>query len=249
MSEPTSFKRPDLPKRFYAAVSVAEAEGGYVVFLDGKAIRTPLRRPLTVPTRGLAERLAGEWEAQAERIDPSTMPVTRLVNTVLDGIADDPAAVRDDLVGYVETDLLFYRASYPESLIRRQQEAWDPIVRAAERFLGARFVLAEGVIHAAQPASSIEAFRAEVASYRDPFAVAALHQMTTLTGSALVAMAIAKGWLDVEAAWAAAHVDEDWNIEQWGADEEAAIRRAARFKDMRVAADLLAATEAGQEIW
>lgn len=247
MSEPTSFKRPDLPKRFYAAVSVAAVQEGHAVLLDGKAIKTPLRRPLSVPTRALAECLAGEWEAQAERIDPATMPMTRLVNTVLDGIADDPTAVRDDLVGYVETDLLFYRASYPDSLIRRQQEAWDPIVRKAERALGTRFVLAQGVIHVAQPASSVEAFRTEVAEYRDPFAVAALHQMTTLTGSALVAMAIAKGWLDVEAAWAAAHVDEDWNIEQWGADEEAAIRRAARFRDMRVAADLLTATEAGRE--
>ena len=242
MSDKTIPRRPpDLPKRFYTTVSVAPAPGGFTVLLDGKAIRTPLRRALSVPTGRLADRLASEWDAQAERIDPAAMPMTRLANTVIDGIADDPSAVRNDLAGYIETDLLFYRAGYPQRLAALQREAWDPIVHTAETALGARFVLAEGVMHVAQPAGSVKAFRAYVSRYADPFAVAALHQMTTLTGSALLAVGIAEGWIALDAAWSAAHVDEDWNIAQWGRDEEAQARRATRLRDMRVAADLLAA--------
>lgn len=241
MADTETLRRPDLPKRFYLQAAVAEAEGGFTVLLDGKAIKTPLRRALIVPAVALAQELAAEWQAQVERIDSSTMPMTRLANTVIDGVADDPSGVRNDLAGYIETDLLFYRAGYPERLVQRQREAWDPILRRAETALGLRFVLAEGVMHVAQPASSLDAFRAYLGRYADPFALAALHQMTTLTGSSLISLAVAEGWLDVQTAWTAAHVDEDWNIEQWGADTEAEARRAARFRDMRAASNLLSA--------
>lgn len=242
MSDTPAFKRPDLPKRFYVEVAVAEAEeGGFTVLLDGRSLRTPLRRRPSVPTRALAASLAAEWTAQGERIDPATMPLTRLVNTVVDGVADDPASVKADLAGYIETDMLFYRAGYPERLVARQGEMWDPIVGWAEQLLSVRFLLAEGVMHVAQAPAAGEAFKARLAALADPFAVAALHQMTTLTGSAILALAVAEGRLSVEEAWAAAHVDEDWNIGLWGSDAEAEARRAARLADMRVAAGMLAA--------
>ncbi|BDA84768.1 ATPase [Aureimonas sp. SA4125] len=238
----SSLNRPELPKRFYTAVSVVTAEGGgFSIELDGRGLRTPLRRKLVVPTRALAALLASEWEAQKERIDPATMPLTRLANTVIDGIADDPGSVRADLAGYIETDMLFYRAGYPERLVERQRAAWDPIIAEAERRIGSRFVLAEGVMHAAQPPASIAAFRQRIDAVEDPFAVAALHQMTTLTGSALLPLGIAEGWLDADLAWEAAHVDEDWNIGLWGGDAEAEARRAARYADMRAAVILLQA--------
>ncbi|GGD39015.1 ATP12 family chaperone protein [Aureimonas glaciei] len=238
----SSLNRPELPKRFYTAVSVVAAEGGgFTVELDGRGLRTPLRRKLVVPTRALATLLAGEWEAQKERIDPATMPLTRLANTVIDGIADDPQAVRADLAGYIETDMLFYRAGYPDRLVERQRAAWDPVLAEAERRIGARFVLAEGVMHVAQSPEAITAFRRRIETVENPFAIAALHQMTTLTGSALLPLAVAEGWIDAAAAWAAAHVDEDWNIELWGSDVEAEARRAARYGDMRAADVLLRA--------
>ncbi|KAB0676661.1 ATP12 family chaperone protein [Aureimonas leprariae] len=238
MSDIRRITQPELPKRFYEAVTVSAADGGYAVLLDGRGVKTPSRRPLVLPSAAVAEAVAAEWRAQGERIDPATMPATRLANTVIEGIADDPAAVRDDAAKFVESDLLFYRADAPTALAERQRAAWDPIVAWAESHVGGRFVLGEGVMHVAQPPASLAAFRAWIGRESNPFRIAALHQMTTLTGSVLLALAVLEGRLNVEAAWAAAHVDEDWNIEQWGADAEAEARRAGRFADMRAAAML-----------
>jgi chaperone required for assembly of F1-ATPase len=238
-------KRPELPKRFYEGVDVVATDGGFTVRLDGRVVKTPARRPLLVPAEAVADAMASEWREQAERIDPATMPMTRLVNTVIDGIADTAAETRLDLERYVETDLLFYRVGGPERLAARQRAIWDPILGGAEASLGRRFVLAEGVMHVAQPPPSIEAFRERMDAVDDPFAIAALHQITTLTGSAIIALEILEGRLDADAAWAAAHLDEDWNIELWGADDEARARRDARFADMRTAVDLLRVVRRG----
>ncbi|WAJ30843.1 ATP12 family chaperone protein [Antarcticirhabdus aurantiaca] len=237
MSE--SLRRPELTKRFYEAVTIAEGEGGFAVLLDGRRMKTPACRGFSVPDRAAAEAAAAEWEAQGEFIEPATMPMTRLLNTIIDGIADDPAPVRDDVARYAETDLLFYRAGEPERLAQRQRERWDPVVAWAEARLGGGFRLAEGVMHVAQPDESLAAVRSHVARETDPFRIAALHQATTLTGSALLALALADGRLTADEAWSLAHLDEDWNIEQWGADEEAAERRARRWDEMRAASLLL----------
>lgn len=231
--------RPSLPKRFYQSVTVAETgKDAFTALLDGRAVKTPLRRTLVVPSLALAEQLAAEWEAQRDVVDPATMPLTRFVNTVIDGVADDPAKVRADLSAYVETDMLFYRAGYPDRLVETQRKLWDPILAKVEAILGVRFHLGEGVMHVGQPAGAVAAFRARVDAVADPFAVAALHQMTTLTGSAILALCVFEGHIGVDEAWAAAHVEEDWNVELWGADEEAAARRRARAADMSVAADV-----------
>ncbi|MEH6721736.1 MAG: ATP12 family protein [Aurantimonas endophytica] len=232
--------RPELPKRFYAEVTVSEGEGGHAILLDGRPVKTPARRPLAIPSRAVAHAVAAEWEAQGERIDPATMPVTRLVNTVVDAIADDPDPVRTDVARYAETDLLFYRAGDPARLVERQRDRWDPILEWVHQRLGARFLLAEGVMHVAQPEPALRAVVGHVADFADPFAVAALHQVTTLTGSALLALALADGHVTAEEAWSLAHLDEDWNIEQWGADAEAEIRRALRWEEMQAAALILA---------
>ncbi|MEF2072786.1 ATP12 family chaperone protein [Consotaella aegiceratis] len=235
--------RPELPKRFYKTVSIGEEDGGFAVLLDGRPVRTPARHPLTVPVRAVADVIAVEWDAQTDRVDPTTMPMTRLTNTVIDGVAQDLDAVRQDAGRYIETDLLFYRAGGPDRLVERQTERWDPIIRIYEDELGVRFTLAEGVMHTPQPTMAIELFKARLAEIADAFQLAGFHQMTTLTGSALLALAVADGHLDVDEAWALAHLDEDWNIEQWGEDEEAVARRARRFEDMKVAALMVSRLE------
>ncbi len=226
---------PSKQKRFYKSVSMEPREGGYLLHLDGRRAVTPGRRPLTVPEQGLADAIAAEWEAQMEFIEPASMPATRLANTAIDGVALRPAEVRAEVAAYAGTDLLVYRAGEPEGLVVRQRAAWDPVLAAAERRYAVRFVLAEGMVHAAQPEPTLAALRGAVDAFNEPFRLAGLHLATTLTGSALIALALAEGALDAEAAWGAAHVDEDWNISQWGEDAEAAARRAQRFADFRAA--------------
>ncbi|WP_185985159.1 ATP12 family chaperone protein [Aureimonas mangrovi] len=225
-----------LPKRFYKTVSVQPEGEAHAVLLDGRPLKTPGRRSLTLPSAAAAEAVAEEWRGQGERIDPATMPVTRLANTIVDAIADDPSAVREDLKRYAETDLLFYRADGPERLVERQSREWDPVLRWAEERVGALFLTGAGVMHIAQPPESVAAVAALLEARTSGFEIAALHQMTTLTGSLILSLAVIEARLDDVEAWRLAHLDEDWNIEQWGEDAEASARRAARFADMRAAA-------------
>ena len=229
-----------LAKRFYKAVSVSPAEdGGYAVLLDGRSVRTPARNPLAVPMEKLAELLAAEWDAQAEVIDPSAMPLTRIVNTAIDGVAPDHRAVFDDIVRFAGSDLLCYRADSPAGVVARQNDMWNPVLEWAARSLGARFILAEGVIHQEQPREAISAYAEGLRAFATPLGLACLHTVTSLTGSALLALAVAMRRLSAEDAWAAAHVDEDWQIEHWGTDEEAFRRRANRWREMQAAAAVL----------
>jgi chaperone required for assembly of F1-ATPase len=227
---------PRRQKRFYSRVETPEEDGRYILRLDGKRAMTPGRRPLAVGDRRLAAAIAAEWEKQGETIDPLSMPVTRLANSAIDGVAELADAVRSEVLAYAGSDLLFYRADRPEELVRRQNEAWNPILGWAERETGTPFLLAEGVVHVAQPEPTMQALTARIAAFDDPFRLAALNLATTLTGSALIALALAEGAIDADAAWAAAHVDEDWNISQWGEDPEAMRRRANRLADFRAAA-------------
>ena len=234
------------PKRFYKDVSVAETPDGFAVHLDGKAVRTPGQTVMLLPYREAAQLVADEFSGQGEEIDLTTMPVMRLVNTAIDGVATDPQAVLEDILRYASADMVFYRADSPERLVERQAEAWDPALDWARQRLGARFILREGVMHVEQPRESIGAVGIHLRQRagEDPLRLAALHILTSLTGSALLALMVDDGDLDPEAAWTAAHVDEDWNIELWGADAEAMERRAFRERDMMAAVRLLKALQA-----
>ena len=229
--------RPQFPRRFYKSASVGEADGEFRLLLDGKLAKTPAQNVLAVPTASLAEALAGEWNAQGERIDPRTMPLTRLVNSILDGVRVRAPAVAAEIGKYLGSDLLFYRADVPK-LAARQAALWDPVLDWAREALGARFMLAEGVMFVDQPPAALDAARRRIPD--DPWRLGALHAMTTLTGSALLALAVMGGRLALEDAWRAANVDEDWNFEQWGEDALALERRAFRFAEMQAAAKLLA---------
>jgi chaperone required for assembly of F1-ATPase len=232
-------------KRFYAQAGVAETSKGFSITLDDKPVRTPSRRRLAAPTREIAETIAAEWDAQKEIIDPVTMPLTRLANSVIDAVAGRVGAVADDIAKYFHSDMLFYRAGHPDALVANEAEQWDPVLFWAADTLGAHFILTQGIVHVRQPDQAVAAVRAALPA--DPWSIAALHMVTTLTGSALLALALMRGALDEDQVWAAAHVDEDWNIAQWGVDEEVAARRLARFLDFRAAAGVLRAARKNSE--
>jgi chaperone required for assembly of F1-ATPase len=226
-------------KRFYVKAGVVESPDGFAITLDDKPIRTPSGRSMVAPRREIADAIVAEWDAQQVIIDLMTMPLTRFANSVLDAVIDRVEAVADDVAKYFGSDLLFYRAGHPEGLVAREAAHWDPIVFWAADALGAHFILAEGIVHVRQPDSAIAAARAALPS--DPWSIAALHVVTTLTGSALLGLALMRGAIDQDQVWTAAHVDEDWNGEKWGVDDEVAARRAARLIDFRAAASILKA--------
>jgi chaperone required for assembly of F1-ATPase len=229
----------NLAKRFYEQVAIEDEGGGQAsLLLDGKPVHTPGKAPLIVPNAALAEAVAAEWRAQGARIDPATMPLTRLANSVIDGVVGRERAVIDDMLNYAGSDLLCYRAAAPSGLVALQIEHWDPVIAWAKTELGVPLQLAQGVTHVAQPQASLDEIERRLKGF-DAWSLAALHVMTVLTGSALLALATALRRLSPEDVWAAVHVDEDWQIAQWGEDEEARRRRANRRRDFDAAARLL----------
>jgi chaperone required for assembly of F1-ATPase len=226
-------------KRFYTEVGIAETDGGFAIALDGRPIKTPSGRPVTVPVKEIAQAISEEWRVQTEILDPLTMPLTRLANSVVEAVVDRVGEVADDIAKYLQSDLLFYRAGHPEALVAREAAHWDPVLYWAAGTLGAHFILAEDIVHVRQPETAVEAARAALPT--DPWSVAAMHVITTLTGSALLALALLHGVLDADQVWAAAHVDEDWNTEQWGVDAEVTARRAVRLLEFRAAVHVLKA--------
>ena len=233
-------RRPP-PRRFFRQATAGPHEGGLALLLDGRLARTPGRRPLVVAGEAVAEALAAEWAAQREVIEPAAMPITRIVNAAIDRVAGEMAAVRADIVGYARSDLVCYRAEGPRSLIEAEEAAWSPLIAWARDALGAGLVMAAGVVPVAQDASVAVAVERAMAPL-DALALAALHAATTLTGSAVIALALARGHLDTEAAWAAAHVDDDWQMSQWGVDEAVLATREPRWRELEAAALVLGRT-------
>ncbi len=231
--------RPPLPKRFYTHVILSNLPIGYAILLDGRPVKTPKKSPFAVPTQALAELIATEWLAQGTHIDPETMPLTRLANTTLDAVIPNLDAVRDDIVAFAGTDALCYRAQNPADLATLQAATWDPILAWAATELGAHFAVTNAILHQTQPDAALAAIATILESY-DAWQITALHVITTLTGSAILALAVARHHLTAEQAWVAAHCDEDWQAAHWGSDEEATARRTYRWGQMKAAAAFLA---------
>lgn len=230
-----------LPKRFYKQATVIPGtDGGFVVALDGKPVRTPSRQELGVPHADLAAALAAEWEAQTDNINPATMPLTRMINTAIDGVAAAQEEVFEDILRYAGSDLVCYRADAPEGLVARESEFWDPYLDWAAN-MGARLVLSEGIVHVEQPPEAIRAIAVLLRRYATPLQLTALHTITSLTGSLILALALAEGQGEPSEIWEAAHVGEDYNIEHWGEDHEAAAHRAKRLVDFEAAHLILSA--------
>lgn len=223
-------------KRFYRQASVGE---GRRILLDGRPVKTPGRHDLALPAEALAGAIADEWNAQAREIAPRLMPLTGLANAAIDRIAPEPAVFARGLAAFGETDLLYYRAEAPAPLVSRQAERWDPILAWAQQRYDAVFELASGVIHMKQPPETLARLDAAVTA-RDPFALAGLSPLVTVSGSLLIALALAEGALPLAAAWAAATLDEQWQAEQWGEDAEATAALASRRRDFEAGARFLA---------
>lgn len=223
-------------KRFYRQ---AAADAANRILLDGRPVKTPSRRELAAPTASLAAAIADEWNAQGDKIDPRAMPLTGLANAALDRVAPDAPAFAAGLASYGESDLLCYRAEGPAPLVARQAEHWDPILAWARQRFDVAFEVTSGVIHVGQPRATVERLHEAVAS-RDPFELAGLSPLVTVSGSLLIALGLAEGALGLDEAWAAATLDEQWQAEQWGQDDEAAAALAGRQRDFAAAARFLA---------
>lgn len=218
------------PRRFWTAASVVPTEGGFAVHLDGRPVRTPLKAPLVLPTRALAEEVTAEWQRVEGKVDPSVMPFTRMANSAIDKVAPQFDAVAEMLAEYGGSDLTCYRAEQPEDLVARQSEGWDPLLAWAAATLAAPLHPTVGVMHREQPAASLAALSAAVHALT-PFQLAAFHDLVALSGSLVLALAVTRGRLTAEEAWALSRIDETWQIEEWGEDEEAAEMAARKHAD------------------
>lgn len=214
-------------RRFYKEVTVTPERG---ITLDGKPVRTPKKALLLLPTKALADAVAAEWQAQGNNIDPATLLMTKLANTAIDRVGFERERNLAEMVDYAASDLVCYRADRPPDLVARQAAHWNPVIDWALRTLDAPFEAVPGIMHQPQPPEALYAIGAALAEI-DNYLIAALYNIMTLTGSTLIALMLGRGALSSDAAWAAAHVDEDYQIENWGEDEEAAERRAARHKE------------------
>lgn len=231
------------PKRFYAEVSTEarEANGDilHLLLLDGKPARTKGRALLAAPNAAAGALLAAEWAAQGEFITPATMPVTRILHTAIDHVAGARAAVIADILAYAASDLVCYRAGEPERLVEMQRQHWDPVLAHIKGRYGARFILAQGILHVTQPEAALEALKPRLESITHPVALGALHVLTTLSGSALIALSVADGVLDAKTGYQAGEVEAAYETAIWGQDEEASARHANRFNDFSAATALL----------
>lgn len=214
-------------KRFWTDVSVEERDGGWRVLLDGRPIKTQSGAKQVVPTRSLAERLAGEWRAQGETVDPAGFPARDMADYAIDVVAPDREATAAKLLRYLETDTLCYRADPDEPLWKRQQEVWEPVVAALEASEGVRLERVSGIVHRPQRAETLAAIGERLAGL-DSFQLAALEVMTSLAASLTVGLLALDPEADAEALWNAAELEEAWQAEHWGSDGEAEARRDRR---------------------
>ena len=221
-------------RRFYETATTAPSDRGIAILLDGRPVKTPARHDLAVPSARLGEAIAEEWSRQGEKVDPRSMPLTGLANAAIDRVSPDPGAFAAGLAGYGESDLLYYRAEGPAPLAAREAELWDPILAWARRRYDAGFELASGVIHRPQPRHTVEQLAAAVAA-RTPFELVGLWPLVTISGSLVIALALAEGAVTLDEAWAAAALDELWQIETWGADKEAVRNLESRRREFEAA--------------
>lgn len=228
-------------KRFYKNAATAPTGHGFAVLLDGRPVLTPAKHRLVLPTAALAEAIAQEWQAQGEEIAPVSMPLLRLADTVIDGIVDAPGPVVEAILRFGDNDLLCYRAGEPAALAQRQAEGWDPLLEWAAWRHGARLRVADGLNHIEQPPQALAALRAAVAAF-DPWALAGLHVIASITGSLVLALALAAGEITPARAFELSRIDEIFQSEKWGSDREADIRAVALARELDVAALFIAAT-------
>ncbi len=221
-------------KRFWDTARVEKCEAGFAVLLDKRPLKTPLKNPVIVPTKGFAEKIAGEWAAVESKIHKHQMPFTRFGEATLDAAASEHAEIVSNLTGYGETDLLCYRAETPVELITRQAENWDPLLDWAAHALAAPLNKTQGIMAIAQPRSSVEKLRACVEQF-DLFQLTAFYDLVKISGSLVIALAVARNHIDASTGWQLSRLDDLWQIEQWGTDDEAQMLAESRQRDFETA--------------
>ena len=226
-------------KRFWTEASVSETEGGYAVLLDGRGVKTPAKTSLVVPRVELARAIAEEWDAQEGTIDPTTMPFTRSANAAIDKVTHQFDEVVNLLAEYGETDLLCYRADAPVELTQRQAEAWDPLLGWAKDTFGADLSTATGVMFVEQPAQSLHHLKTALLG-QSAFQLTATYDLISISGSLILGLAVCKGKISAQEAWDLSRIDEIWQIEQWGEDEEATEVAEIKANSMRHAGQFFA---------
>jgi chaperone required for assembly of F1-ATPase len=230
-------------RRFYKDVSVAPEGDGFAVLLDGKPVKTPARAGLVLPTREIAEAVAQEWREQGEELEPAKMLRTKLANTALDRVHMHRLDIIAELLGFAKNDLLCYREDASAELAARQKQNWDPLLEWAAANFGARLKISTGIVHVAQDPDAILAFERTLKA-REDMALAAIHTATTVTGSLVLALALADGKLTSDQAFDLGHLDEFFQAERWGRDHEAEIRLSGLKKELETAALFLASPAA-----
>jgi chaperone required for assembly of F1-ATPase len=225
-------------KRFWTTAAVTQAASGWGVALDGKPLRTPARAALTLPTAALAHTIAAEWNAQGDVVNPRSLPMTGLANAAIDRVAPDLAAFADGLAVFAENELLAYRADYPPPLVAHQAAQWDPWLAWAQQRYGIMFTTVTGIIHRPQPPATLARITSAYRAF-DAFRLAALNPVVTISGSALIGLAVADGAMDAATAWEIGHLDELWQAEQWGKDPLAEAGHAERQADLGAAVSML----------
>lgn len=234
--------KPVFQKRFFKTATVKEERGKFTILLDGNQVKTPGKRLLSVEYDLVAKGLAKEWNGLGEYIDMTTMPLTRIVNSAVDGVADSKSSVSDAIASYIGSDLICYRADEPETLVARQVEQWDPILNWIRQRFDIELKCTTGIVHLEQPQASIQRVREFIDSF-DCLKVAALYTVATICGSASLAIGLAEGKFSDVQIWNAANVDEDWNIEKWGEDEESLRIREFRRSEFDAANVILTAAK------
>ncbi len=221
-------------KRFWKSASVVSVEGGFAVHLDARPVKTPSKKLLILPNSDMAQAIAAEWDAQQGLIRPDTMPMTRYANSAIEKVAPQFDAVADHIATYAETDLLCYRAMAPQALIDRQNAAWDPWLEWAAQDLNAPLIATAGVIYIAQHRASLSNLRAQIDAMSD-FHLSAFHDLVAISGSFVLALAMARGRIMAAQGFALSRIDEDWQIEQWGQDDEASALAASKARALQQA--------------
>ncbi len=225
-------------KRFWTETTAREGDGGWHVLLDGRPVRTPARNACVVPVQALAQEIAVEWDAQTEVVNPLSMPMTRAASTCLDRVVPEIDAVRQNVSSYAETDLICYRAAHPQALAAKQAQRWDPLLHWSAKDLGAPLTTATGVMHVQQSAEHL-ARLASAVSECGPWTLTALSELVTISGSLVIGLAVQRDAIPAEDGWSLSRIDEDWNIQEWGEDADAAAQTARRRSDFMNAASLL----------
>jgi chaperone required for assembly of F1-ATPase len=225
-------------KRFWKEVSVVPEGSGWAIQLDGRPVRTPARSPLVVPNEALAKAIAAEWRSVGEEIDPRSMPLTGLANAAIDRVAPERQAFAGGLARYAEADLACYRSEWPPELVGRQKAAWDRLLGWARRRYDIDFSTTSGLVHVPQPQATIERLAHAVAAL-DPFRLAGLSPLVTIGGSLVAGLAVLEKAITAEEAWEAVSVDERWQLDQWGADQEAQTALEDKRRDFMAAARFL----------